>query len=437
MKTRIDGKVIAASNERLPWFDKWLAIKGTSLHTLAATVKAALAQLEKGNSKRERARKPNDQRRYDDMVESTVANMAHSVLFRTTDRRLAILTGEDRRRGTRYDNDAFGKPFRVLLSNLEALEMVEWERSPGRGVASSVAPTERFSVLVMDAGITLGDFCRCANEEVILLFRKHRANGKIVKQELVDYLDTPATNAMRATIRRINAHLESACITFIARDDDGGDPVDPYDRTLRRHFDTDDGTPRFDRVGRLYGGFWQPLERDRRKGIRIDSEPVVLLDYSSMFLRLAYAAKGVRPPSGDLYAIPGLEGHRQAVKVGVSAVLFDPTRKRKEWPKKAAPDQQLPEGWTAVMFRKALMKANPDIVEYIGRGRGMHLMYTESEIMVRVLTALIDLGVTALPIHDGILIRQSHEAVAMQVMEVVSKDVSGFALAVTSKLMLA
>jgi hypothetical protein len=73
---------------------------------------------------------------------------------------------------------------------------------------------------------------------------------------------------------------------------------------------------RFDLSGRLFGGFWQGLQRERRSGIRIDGEPVATLDYSSMFARLAYASKGVRPPAGDLYAIPGLEGRRDAVKLG-------------------------------------------------------------------------------------------------------------------------
>jgi hypothetical protein len=55
---------------------------------------------------------------------------------------------------------------------------------------------------------------------------------------------------------------------------------------------------------------------------------VATLDYSSMFARLAYAERGVQPPTGDLYAIPGLVGHRGAVKLGVrpAEVRFDEER---------------------------------------------------------------------------------------------------------------
>jgi hypothetical protein len=92
---------------------------------------------------------------------------------------------------------------------------------------------------------------------------------------------------MRGDIRRINAWLERASITFV---DDGAEPVDVHDRILRRLFVIPEGDPlgqRFDLSGRLFGGFWQGLQRQRRSGIRIDGEPVATLDYSSMFARLA------------------------------------------------------------------------------------------------------------------------------------------------------
>jgi hypothetical protein len=74
---------------------------------------------------------------------------------------------------------------------------------------------------------------------------------------------------------------------------------------------------RFDQGGRLYGGFWQNLKTERRRNIRINGEPVAVLDYGSMFTRLAYAEVGAVPPEGDLYVIPGLEGYRSGVKLAM------------------------------------------------------------------------------------------------------------------------
>jgi hypothetical protein len=72
------------------------------------------------------------------------------------------------------------------------------------------------------------------------------------------------------------------------------------------------------------------------------------LDYSSMFARLAYASKGVQPQTRDLYAIPGLEGHRAAVKLGVSALLFD-QHARRQWPKTEQREQPLHD---AILIRR-------------------------------------------------------------------------------------
>ena len=56
---------------------------------------------------------------------------------------------------------------------------------------------------------------------------------------------------------------------------------------MRRIFNNE----RWDHGGRLYGGFWQGLQRELRPGIRIEGQPVALLDYSSMYLQLLYALK--------------------------------------------------------------------------------------------------------------------------------------------------
>jgi hypothetical protein len=247
---------------------------------------------------------------------------------------------------------------------------------------------------------------------------------------ILDYADTAETNAMRDDMRRINAWLERASITFV---DDGAEPVDVHDRTLRRLFVILEGDPlgqRFDLSGRLFGGFWQGLQRQRRSEIRIDGEPVATIDYSSMFARLAYASKGVRPPTGDLYAIPGLQNHRDAVKLGVNALLFD-QHARRQWPKTEEAGQRLPSGWTLGRFRRALVERHPVIAECIGRGLGFHLMHTESEIMARVLTTLLSEAVTALPLHDGLLVRRSHASKAKVAMGEVSWEMISYVLPVT------
>jgi hypothetical protein len=342
----------------------------------------------------QRKRVLDDRRRYEIAVEAVIANLPHSTVFNSSNRWLAILTGNGTRGFTRYENAALGKPLRTLLGGLKSLGLAEWRWSFQPGVASSVAPTARLAEMVRAAGATLEDFGRLANEEVISLSRKRKIGDwweSRIEREWIDYTDTAETNAMRDDMRRVSAWLERASVTFV---DDGAEPADVHDRTLRRLFVIHEGDPlgqRFDLSGRLFGGFWQGLQREGRSGIRIDGEPVATLDYSSMFARLAYASKGVQLPAGDLYAIPGLEGYRDAVKLGVNALLFD-QHARRQWPKIEEPEQRLPIGWTLARFRSALIERHPIIADCIGTGLGFRLMHTESEIMVRVLTTLMSEG---------------------------------------------
>ena len=103
-----------------------------------ATIGEALDQYEKSNGERRRARRELDQRRYEIAVETVIANLAHSALFNTSDKRLAILTGNKSRGFTRYENDALGKPLRRLLDSLEALGLVVGGRGRGRGEGETV-----------------------------------------------------------------------------------------------------------------------------------------------------------------------------------------------------------------------------------------------------------------------------------------------------------
>jgi hypothetical protein len=57
--------------------------------------------------------------------------------------------------------------------------------------------------------------------------------------------------------------------------------------------------------------------------------------------------------------------------------------------------------------------------------------HIESEIMVQVLTTLLSEGVTALPLHDGILVRNSHATKRKDGMEAASRDMTSYVLLVT------
>ena len=260
--------------------------------------------------------------------------------------------------------------------------------------------------MVREAGVTLEDFGRLENEEVIRLSRKREIGfhgGKAASSVTrIEYADTPETNAMREAMRRINAGLENAAITFEGRGLGAGRCPRPGPSAAVRDPRRRPYGASLDLSGRLFGGFWQGLQRERRAGIGIDGERLATIDFSSMFARLAYASKGVQPPAGDLYAIPDSKAAEMQSSSG-SAPCCSIRMRRRQWPKTEEPDQRLPRGWTLGKFRTALLERQPILGDCSGRDWGFHLMHTESEIMVRVLTTLLSEGITALPLHDGML----------------------------------
>ena len=169
---------------------------------------------------------------------------------------------------------------------------------------STIAATEWFVRLMAEKGVSEADFGRHKGQELIVLAKTERdfrrdAEGNYgphKKSIWVDYRDTEETRAYRREMEHLNDFLDQADIEFIP---DGLLPkVCPSERTLRRYFSCA-VRPRkdaFQRNGRIFGGFWLNLKKGRRKNIRISGEPVALLDFSSMFVRLAYATVGQEPP---------------------------------------------------------------------------------------------------------------------------------------------
>jgi hypothetical protein len=308
---------------------------------------------------------------------------------------------------------------------------------------------------VAEFGVVVSDFGRHQDEEVIVLSRNSRkrtgwtlAGLGTISRETIDYDDTRLTKEFRADVRTLNDFLSGADIAFI---DDGVEPrIDPFERTMRRRFIIRAGQDvRFDQGGRLYGGFWQNLKRDRRRGICIDGEAVAVLDYSSMFTRLAYADVEAIPPDGDLYEIPGAKGYRSGVKMAMNTFLFD-GGVRRSWPRDLGvgvgndadaamhPDgvatkyeSRLPGGWTVKKTKEAILSVHPSLKQAWGRQLGYQLMFRESQILMAVLQQLTANSIPALGLHDGVLVAASKGEEAAAVMRATAIKMTGIAIPVS------
>lgn len=271
------------------------------------------------------------------------------------------------------------------------------------GRRTTIYASDRLGDEILRRG--LSDFGTGPGPEVIIL--KRAATGYWDEAEPVEYDDTPETLALRRDMALINRRLADADIS-VAEDPD--DPVDPLQRQLRRIFTRNS----FSSGGRLFGGFWMPMAADDRlRRITIGGERVVELDYGQLALRVMYGMAGVQPPPCDLYAIPGLEAYRKGVKTFFNAMLFrDGPMIRK--PRGTADD--LPYGLPAAEIVRMVRDAHPAIADGFFKGLGHDVQGTESDLMVGVVKDLGKKGITALPVHDAVVVAASAGEQARKVM---------------------
>jgi hypothetical protein len=421
------------------WFDQWLCAKGDPLKGL---VQRFLMSFNNPSAlKRVRARKAKDKANFEQTVEAVIVNLAYMALHAECGQRLVLPRNTGAKR-TRYDNPGIpSKTLKVVVDRLEswAIDVNIGARSQG---ASTIAPTDWFRRRVVEAGVSHADFGRREDREVIVLSRTIRSHGwnedgeytRMKSRKWIDYQDTPDTVIYRSQMRALNAFLAEADIGFT---DDGQEPcVDPYDRSLRRYFThTQDELelPTFDQNGRVFGGFWMNLKKDRRANIRINGEPIADLDFKNMFARLAYASVGQEPPEGDLYDVSGfLEGydnkdHRDGIKQAFNSLLNGGKAGSRDFL------DLLPDGSTAQKVRAAIQGKHPALASILCTTVGMRLMFMESQVLLTALERLMAQDIVALPIHDGLMVAQSQQTVAMRTMEDTALALLGIGMPVVAK----
>lgn len=405
--------------------DTWATCKGPHLSALAAeaTARVLEAYTPSHNGNRHRRPKADQVERVSNIVSCLIANLAALHRDSPQSHRLAVPMKHEA--ATRYDRRGFGSLPKVVRS-MEMAGLVTTTPAHIKVRRTGLKATGWLLEALLSPTIGPGEIGRAEGEETIVLTARAGRNGRGEKLPpvYIDYRDTEETLKLQAEMGAINAYLAKQRLEL------DGEPQANI-RLVRRFMLRHPSHPRTFRLhGRLYGGFWQSLPKERRGGIRINGEPIADLDYASMFPRLAYIKVGIEPPEGDLYAIPGLEAHRGGAKIGLSALLSARTPMRRlPADLKAA----LPEGWTAATFRNAVATKHPGLVSLFGHDIGAELMFTESCILVAVMRSLAEMGIVALPMHDGIMVaaHQAGRAGVMMVQE--AEAITGSPLPIVRK----
>ena len=395
-------------------FNPWRTPQTEKARAAIRDVAHQLQSYERLYQLRKRKRRPADQEAFEATVSAIVSDLMYHHILGHGDG--VYITRSNRYLGckSRYRPHAYGKTLPTILDHMATPEMAFLDMKLGHGdpfgpaMETIIRASKRLITRVVEAALELADFSVSPGQEVIQL--KRIKKGGWDGGGLEEYKDTSETIMYREQVQSINAWLEAAEIDFDENYSPKDRPVDTLDRRLRRVFTQG----RFDSGGRLFGGFWQPLGKEaRRKGLMVNGEDMVELDYGQMNPRILYGLCGALPPAGDAYAIPGFLYHRSGVKKVMNSMLFA-TQRLSRMPKgvgKAFKKRQ-----SVVEVMTAIEAAHPAITSCFFTGIGHEAQFTESQVLVDVLLTLRDLGIHALPVHDSVIVGKSNKDKVREVM---------------------
>lgn len=411
-RERLDPITGELVREKDRFFDPWRVPASVQARKLVQEVLCDVQAYETARGIRKRARRPKDLETFQTTVAALVSDLAHA--FVSGDEEV-VVPRSNRVLGqrSRYRPAAYGKVLPNVLDLLASPELGVIQQNLGyqnpflgnRRTAIRPGPTLRARVSAHE--FDLSDFARDVHQEVLVLKEPKLHDNH--KPDVLEYVDTDETHRMRADLRRINERLEAANIAVLP----GYAPETLLDqRRLRRVFTYSS----FESGGRLFGGFWQEMKKaDRRAGLRIDGQPTLELDYGQMAPRLLYAHVGVPMAMEDAYLIEGYavpELFRDGFKKLFNAMLFadKPLTRKPQGTRRELPQAPMGE------LVDRISQTHHAVAHLFFTGIGHHLQYQESELMVDVLLRAGERGITALPIHDAIIVAAEAEAEAKEIM---------------------
>lgn len=373
---------------------------------------------------RRNKRRPKDQETFEQTVEAILSDLMHGQLLGGTG---IYVTRSNRLLGakSRYRPPVYSKVFPAILDLLAKPEMGYVEQDIARDVQGAsrstvIRPGPRLLDRIAEREVRVDDLDTHQSGETIILKRSKDPNDYWDEGERLDYQDDDGTARCRAELVEINQWLREADLQF-----DWTGIAWPHtsialrDRRLRRVFTQG----RFDSGGRLFGGFWQQLRKDeRRTGLLISGEKAVELDYGQAGARILYGMAGQQPASDDLYHLWGYVQQREGIKRVMSAMIFADK-----------PLERFPQ-FTRKLFRKgdkiaevveAIESKHSLIKDRFHCGIGHDVQFIESQIMVELLLIMKAKRITALPIHDALMVPESAAATAKDAMLSVFQRTTG------------
>jgi len=415
-------------------FDPQLRAKSAELQASVRRFANTLLAHEAARGSRKRARKDADTGKFYVAVEALACNL---ILLEATGSNSKLAVPRSHAviwQGNAKSNPVFGQHFLDAIDLMSAMGLIAEGRRGYRISARSkmpslVEPRERLADHLPLCPPAWREIHQIDEPVVVILKEGKDEDGNAA---VISYRETAQSKKFANQVRTINKFLREADIEIAGQDESGpslgkgGHVIAPYRRSLRRIFNN--GT--WQHGGRLAGAaFWLSMERPERKRIRIHGQRVAEVDYGQLFPRLAYVRAGTPQPDGDLYDLFGNSTGRDGCKKLMNALLFS-RGPLKNWPEDT--HRHFPHGINLRTAIEMLSAKHAPIAHLFGKGLGFQLMRIESDMLIEVLTELSAAGVTALPLHDAVLVAKSHASVAQETMEAVFRRCSRSPCAIVS-----
>ena len=307
-----------------------------------------------------------------------------------------------------------------------------WQDSGGKGFLTRIWPTPKLTKLFEDAAFGFFDICYAENRETIILRDEDKVD--------VPYDDTPVVRDMRQLLHDYNKLLEKTFIDIQSLDVPRIElpekkkrrqsnkqvfvNITHHDKFVRRIFNN----KAFDDGGRFYGGWWQRIDSDYRKDIRMNDVPTVEIDYSSLHVILAYTEAVLdywQTTDKDPYDLPvrgvnNPEHSRDITKLFFLLSLNASDEQalykafRSELNYKAYP-YTFPDEVLAELL-DTIKQGHPDIAHLICSGAGLKLMNIDSRICEYVIADFVKTDKPILTVHDSFIVPFGEEDRLLQLM---------------------
>lgn len=415
--------------EENPWsysrqFNPWRYPRSNNAHKVVSEVIERFLEIENKRGLRSRSRKTKDLWNFRITIETLICDLAHHYLSGHTKGLAISRSNRHLRKTSRYKNPHLNSKLPYVLDVLEWPELQILEQvkgglnyfdtekkgsyrtvmSPGRGLVELI---KRHQIEFEDLGSHNG-------VETIIL--KREKNSIWDNSEALEYEDTDLTKHYRYEMTQINQWINEAELNYLMPINSKYD-VDLSERRLKRYFTRES----FESGGRLFGGFWLNMKKEQRKNILIDGEEAVSLDYSQMSPRILYGICGCVPDTEDCYGIKGYGSSRSGIKKVFNAMTFV-DKPMTRFPKGV--NQLFKKGTRFLEVSVAIQRAHSGIAQRFYCGIGHYLQFIESQILIKVLLGLRNLGIHALPIHDAVLVGRTWVDMSRQLMEQVFLDMT-------------